>query len=390
MPLENVRVGANKNRVEISRLQRRKAGAIRGLMRQLIVLAATLAVAAPALSGDSVQVGLHGLSLRFSPATCKVFNVTYTLALGRNDYDPTNGELLFAPQAYTHATYLRLEWEVYPEPMFMPCGLNIPPFQDANLNGFHDFFEVSQAVTSTKTSGGYEDPLYGESPIYATWSRAAGNNKGTCKLELPIIGLTFNHEFELIQFQGTLTYTYAGTNLTGSVELSQTLNPANSLAGSAALTRVDADHLELAAGTWTNALGQTLDYQALEPLGRYSTNYTAFFAFADGDPDTGEADYTDWLLMISDANDSDSDGIPDFSDPVTQAQQPKLSIQLSGSAVLVTIAGEAGRLYELQGLSSLSQTNWTTQLSVRLTNATQAVSLPLPATRTSFWRAKTQ
>jgi hypothetical protein len=361
-------------------------------MRQLIVLASMLAVAAPAVSGDSVQVGLHGLSLRFSPAACKLFGVTYTLALSRNAYDPTNGELLLAPPDVptTHVTYLRLEWEVYPEPMFLPCWLDIPPFQDANLNGLHDFFEVSQAVTSTKTSGVYEDPLYGACPIYATWTRAAGNNKGTCKLELPNLGLTFNHQFELIQFQGTLTYTYAGANLTGLVELSQTLNPANSLAGSAALALVDADTLELAAGTWTNALGQTLDYQALGPLARDHTNYFAFFAFTDGDPDTSEEDYTDWFLIMSDAKDSDSDGIPDFSDPVAPARQPKLSIQLSGSAVQVTIAGEAGRLYELQGLSSLGQTNWTTQLSVRLTNATQAVSLPLPATRTGFWRAKTQ
>lgn len=358
-------------------------------MKQLIVLASMLAAAVPA-SGDSVQVGLHGLSLRFSPASCKVFGVTYTLALSSTAYDPTNGELVFAPDEYTHATYLRLEYEVFPEPMFMPCWLDIPPYRDVNLNGLHDFFEVSRAVSSTKTSGVYEDPLWGTGAISATWSRVAGNNQGTCKLELPDLGLTFNHQFELIQYQGTLTYTYAGANLTGQMELSQTLNPANTLAGSAALTRVDADTLELAPGTWTNGSGLTLDYQALEPLGRYRSYYTAFFFFTDGDPDTGEEDFTDWFLMVTDTKDSDSDGIPDFSDPVTQAKPPKLSIQLSGSAVLVTIAGETGRLYDLQAIGAVAETNWTTQVSVRLTNATQAVSLPLPATRTSFWRAKTQ
>jgi hypothetical protein len=361
-------------------------------MGKLLVLASVLAVAAPAAAESSVEAGLYGLSLRFSPATCRVFGVTWSLALSRYAYDPTNGELSPAPSdvEHTHMTYLRLESEVYGEPMFIPCALDIPPFRDANLNGLHDFFEVSQGVATTKMTGVYDDPLYGLCEIYATWSRAAGNNQGACKLELPNLGLAFNHQFELIEFKGTLTYTYAGANLTGFVQLSQTLNPANTLTGSVALARVDANQLALAPGTWTNALGQALDYQALEPLLRDRTNYNAFFVFTDGDPDTWEQDYTDWLLMISDAQDSDGDGIPDFTDPVTPARPPKLSIQLSGNAVLVTIAGETGRLYDLQAVASLAQTNWTTQLSVRLTNATQAVSLPLPATPTGFWRAKTE
>jgi hypothetical protein len=300
--------------------------------------------------------------------------------------------LVFAPPDVpsTHVTYLRLEDEILFEPVFIPCWLDVPPDRDANLNGLPDFYEVSRAVSSTKTGGVYEDPLYGVCDIYATWSRAAGASKGTCKLELPNLGLVFNHQFELIQFQGTLAYTVAGANLTGQVALSQTLKPANSLTGAATLTRVDANSLELAPGTWTNALGQTLDYEALEPATRYRTNYLAFLAFADGEPDTAEQDYAIWTLLVSDAKDSDSDGIPDFSDPVAPASQPKLSIRLSGGAVLVTIAGEVGRLYDLQAVTSVVQSDWTTQLSVRLTNATQAVSLPLPTLQTSFWRARTQ
>lgn len=361
-------------------------------MRKLIVLAALLAVAALAAAESSVQAGLYGLSLRFSPATCRLFGVTYTLALSRYAYDPTNGELLPAPEdvPYTHMSYLRLESEVYGEPIFIPCALDVPPFQDVNQNLWWDFFEVSQAVTTTKTSGVYDDPLYGLCEIYATWSRAAGNSQGACKLELPNLGLTFNHQFELIEFKGTLTYTYAGTNLTGFMDLSQTLNSANTLTGSVALARVDANQLTLAPGTWTNAVGQTLDYVALEPLLRDRNFYSAFFGFTDGNPDTSEADYTIWFLLFSDSNDSDGDGVPDFTDPQTPARQPKLSIQLSGGAVLVTIAGETGRSYDLQAVSSLAHSDWTTQLSVRLTNATQTVSLPLPATQTSFWRAETQ
>jgi len=366
-------------------------------MRKLIVLASLLAVAAPlvtapAAAESSVQAGLYGVSLRFSPAACTVFGVTWSLAMSGYPCDPTNGELWPAPSDvnYTHMTYLRLQSEIYGEAVFTTCWLDVPPYQDVNHNLWWDFFEVSRPVTTTTTCGMYDEPFYGLCALYATWSRAAGNNQGTCKLELPDLGLTFNLQFELIEYKGTLTYTYAGTNLTGFVELSQTLNPANTLTGRVALARVDANQLQLAPGTWTNALGQTLIYLALEPLLRDRAYYSAFFAFLDGDPDTSEADYNIWFLLISDSNDSNGDGIPDFTDPVTPASQPKLSIQLAGGAVLVTIAGESGHSYDLQAVSSLAQTNWTTQLSVRLTNATQAVSLPLPATRTSFWRAKTQ
>ena len=35
----------------------------------------------------------------------------------------------------------------------------------------------------------------------------------------------------------------------------------------------------------------------------------------DGNPDTSWGDYIDWHVVVTDTNDADSDGVPDFTDP---------------------------------------------------------------------------
>jgi hypothetical protein len=266
--------------------------------------------------------------------------------------------------------------------------MDIPPFADLNRNGMHDFFEVSQGVSSARTTGVYDDPIWGESDLRVTWSRPTGSKDGTCKLELPNLGLTFSHRFELIQFAGPLTYAVTGANHTGFVRLEQSQNADNKLAGPTALSRIDVNHLQLQPGVWTNALEQKFDYVALEPLERNRTNYLAYVAAADGEPATDIPDYDTWLLLITDARDADGDGIPDLSDPPAPARRPRLSIRVEDTSVLLTIEGDAGRLCELQTIPVISQTNWSAQVSVTLTNTNHTVTLPLPSGRTSFWRAR--
>ena len=57
----------------------------------------------------------------------------------------------------------------------------LPPVADANGNGFNDFFEVSQGLANTVTSGRYTTVI-SAGDITATWSRPAGSKDGTCIL----------------------------------------------------------------------------------------------------------------------------------------------------------------------------------------------------------------
>jgi hypothetical protein len=53
---------------------------------------------------------------------------------------------------------------------------------------------------------------------------------------------------------------------------------------------------------------------------------------------------------------------------------------------LLSISGDIGRTHRILQKTVLNSANWTTNLSVQLTNDPQIVSLPLPPAATSFWQ----
>src|SRR6266516_2890598 len=87
--------------------------------------------------------------------------------------------------------------------------LTLPSQFDGNGNGYPDFFEVSQGIFNTGSSGTYTSPV-DSGTVRATWNRAAGSKDGTCVLRLTsgMLGLLgdFTHAFELIEYSGALSY----------------------------------------------------------------------------------------------------------------------------------------------------------------------------------------
>jgi hypothetical protein len=152
------------------------------------------------------------------------------------------------------------------------------------------------------------------------------------------------------------------------------------------------DMLTLQAGVWTNASSQTLAFSS-EIVYRdlsLATNYYSFFEFADGDPNTAEADYYYWELSIDDPNDTDHDGIPDFSDdPLAPPRRPVLKLMRGTTNLWLRISGDTNHLHEIQSVTNLTSTNWLPVTSLMLTNDPQTNSLSIP-TRPTFWRARAQ
>jgi hypothetical protein len=64
-------------------------------------------------------------------------------------------------------------------------------------------------------------------------------------------------------------------------------------------------------------------------LSRTGNKYTGYLKALDGDLDTSWADYVDWYIEITDPNDGDKDGVPDFTDPIERAIAPT-SVDISG------------------------------------------------------------
>ncbi len=207
----------------------------------------------------------------------------------------------------------------------------------------------------------------------------------------------FTAAFELIDYTGTLQYSPAPAYVEGVIHLLQTGNPANTLDGLMQFVRSGTnrfDQVTLAAGSWTNALGQTLTFTNTSVLRDTTlrTNYFGLMEFDDGELKTSGADYFTWQLSINDANDADKDGIPDFTDdPVDQnLERPSLRISLANDSAQLEIRGQLGKTYEVEETPALIGIKWISDLVVTLTNQTQVVELPVKGKSTVFWRVKAQ
>ena len=344
------------------------------------------------------QARIFCLSLRFQRGP-DMFGL-YALDLSTISLDTPNGELAPTFETTNHFSGFRISepdtGELVEEG---EIDLDTPDFADANGNGFDDFFEVSQPV-SAASSGGYSSPIH-SGTVKATWSRAAGSKDGTCVLNLKssVFGPLgdFTHTFELLEYTGPLNYTPAATNVTGAVNLRQTGDPSSQFTGPIEFIKSPInrfDELNLRHSVWTNASSQTFhisnDIDSFLRDLILKTNYFGYVDFDDGDPNTAEADYYSWYFSIDDVNDSNGNGIPDFSDDVgsVSARPPSLTLTPGTTSLSLSISGTLGRTHEVQQVTALSDTNWTTVSSVTLTNDPQTVSLPLPSNESSFWRVR--
>lgn len=366
-------------------------------MKTLLTLLVFFSSAAVSLlsGAETAHVRMYCFSLRFG--TGSSVDGLYSMELGTVS-SGANGELAPTFASPSHISNFVLNDPVELEPLTGTIAFDVPS-ADANQNGFDDFFEVSQPISGT-TTGRFATPV-GNGTVRATWNRAAGSSKGTCVLRLTSDQFgqlpDMTHAFDLLEYTGTLSYTAGTNNVTGSVSLVQTGDPSNQMGGPVEFIKSPANHLsqlEIQPGVWTNAALQSLWFtnNVVQRDETVRTNYYSYMDFQDGDPATPESDYLSWVLSIDDTNDANGDGIPDFSDdPLPTAPRPPvLALSRSNTNLVLSIAGTPGRVHEVQETLSLSTANWTTILSLTLTNDLQTVFLPVPTGDTRFWRVRSQ
>jgi len=352
-----------------------------------------------AQAAQTAQARLFCLSLRFQPGIYRGLLGDVTLELSTIGVNTPNGELEPTYPSPDHVSQFHMVDTVSGETIEDGImNLNVPAFADANSNGFADFFEVSQAVSGATSTGTYDSPAGDNGLIGATWRRPAGSKDGTCVLRFTSRTLgplgDFTHPFELIEYTGTMNYTPAATNVSGTLSLTQTGDGPSQLSGAFLFVKSGTNRfnqLELQPGVWSNAAGAlTYTNDTFWRDETVLTNYFGYVDFDDGDLSTPNADYLTWVLSIDDSNDSNGNGIPDFSDDIgsANARPPLLTLTRGSTALSLSISGTVGRTHEVQEITSISQTNWSTVSSVTLTNDPQSVSLPLPLDATSFWRVR--
>jgi len=360
----------------------------------LIILSSALALWSGAcFAGQTAQARFYCLSVHFDRGEGGASGWQTLDLTTLQDYGAINGELAPLFETYTHWSWFELYDELWELTYYGSLNVNKPAYKDANGNGFDDFYEVSQAVSAT-SSGVWQ---FEGSPTYtlsASWNRAAGSSVGTCVLNLSGYG-SFTHTFRLLEYTGPLAYTPHLTTVTGRVDLVRTGNPEELFGGQVVFVKSPTNRfnlLELQPGAWTNASGQTLVYtnDFFTRESPWVTNYCGYVEFDDGDPNTpDDADYYLWVLSIDDMNDSDADGVPDFSDDpvILPPRRPVLQLAKGTTNLLLQIGGDVGRLHQILEATSINATVWTTNRSLVLTNDPQTVSLPIPPSP-RFWRVR--
>jgi len=367
-------------------------------MKRILLLAVSFAFL-PVI-GQAAQIAqskMYCLSLRVAGANDQngLNSLQFTtLNFGiNNELAP---DFVFLNSGYTNSAFVVLTDLIFDEKFNGGIGVDLPAGTDADGNGLPDFFEVTNSA-SASTEAAYNISGFGNGTATAQWSRDAGSSSGLCILTLHsgFQNYIFYHLFEIFEYTGRLSYTPGATNVSGSVNLTNIGNPAAQFQGPVQFTKITTNQynlLSMQSVYWTNSSDQALatfkhlySRDSIRP-----TNYSGYLEFLDGDPNTVDDDYFLWWLTISDSNDADHDGIPDFSDDPTggQPRRPTVSLTRTPTNLLFTIRGDVGHLHQLQETNVLSSGTWPTVLSVTLTNDPQVVALPMPASSPKFWRVQ--
>lgn len=311
-----------------------------------------------------------------------------------------NNELFPVDDTYTHHSYVYLEDQIFEDYIGGDLSLNIPDFVDVNKDGFHDFFDTSVAHSGT-SSGTYTFPQFNSGTVSATWSRAAGTETGTVTLRLRQNNTTpwktFTHTFLIFEYRGQVSYTPGSNTVSASIRVAQTGYPENVIGGPVQFTKSSSDRFNLLftdALVWTNSSGFSLDLFEGEYYREetWPTNYYGWIEFLDGEPSDSQPDFTLWTLSIDDMNDTDKDGIPDFSDdlPAAPATPPALALRPLGSNFELKITGTTGRVHTVETTTNLAAGQWSVVTNVTLNASSQSVVLPMQNATSRFWRVYTK
>lgn len=378
-------------------------------MKILLFLAVTSSVFLGSIShaAQIAQARLYCISVKLSQAT-DTFDDTFSVnstgtSAGAGELIPWGAPPIrelepYPPVLYTSVAtlYDSLYMASFSDGAF---ALNLPELADSDGNGYPDFFEVVQGIDTNATDGAYHFGFpVGNGRIWTTWQRAPGSSKGTCSMYLPDYQSTFNPTFQILEYTGTLSYTPGSNSVTSSVTLQQTGSPASTLQGSLTFSKSPTDRyntLTLNYGTLLDAAQQTHGFtnHVFTRNISWPTNYSGYVEFDDDGTQNTPYPYAFWVLSITDTNDTNHDGVPDFSDeptggPPAPPRPPQLSLAPDGQNLLLSIHGDVGHLHTVQ-TSTLVSGTWQEAGSFTLTNDPQIISFPASG-NVGFWRVFAQ
>lgn len=363
------------------------------------LLLTALGVSTFAADQQAVRLQLNSFSLIFRPAQFKerFTGLTYLNQVTSEGDNPTNGELELAPQdvpATHQGTFVWQDGQTF-ETFDLPFILDVPA-DDSDASGVPDIFEFTPGV-SGRTTGQYFDLEGNVNFFNADWNKPAESFTGNCKITIAPFGAdqTFTHQIELYEYVATLPINANASTgeSTITVDMPRSGVPGEKLAGGLTLKFQQGQVTAMAKSTLTNELGAAFTWSTDGVSELDTKKLFCFLDLIDGTPQIDPnvpnyQDFNEWMLTISDPNDSDNDGVPNIVDSASvTASAPTMEIIKTANGIQLRVHGDMGRVYTLEDTAALPTATWQHATTVTITADPQVIDLPTP-TAPTFWRMR--
>src|SRR5260221_1081768 len=229
------------------------------------------------------------------------------------------------------------------------------PVTDLDANGLPDVAQLSQNGNAFLTGTVQVDwPTTGTSSFTGTLNRGANQILGAYNFTYSD-GSSSSGTLQVQNVSGTVTYVRGTVNL-ATLNLTQTdpVGNTRSFSGSTTFTVATTDQIVFPQFSVTSGDHVTNTVLGGLILNRAGTRYAGSATLADGIVETSWADAVNWVIEITDPNDSNTNDIPDLSDvmsgpPSIVAQPQSLAVTAGANASFtVNAAGAAVLHYQWQ------------------------------------------
>ena len=201
--------------------------------------------------------------------------------------------------------------------------------------------------------------------------RAAGDDTGSFSVDLfdgetltrglikesPLVGT-----YSVLHAEGDLAYQRTDTGALLNFDLSNTISNTTAVSRITDTNnvRISAFRMRVADNRKIGVVESRSVRVAPTTLSRVENVYRGAASLSDGLTETAPPDFRNWFVQITDTNDSDKNGVPDFTDmllPYVAAQPNRQIVALGGTVTLsVVVVGTGPFTYEWQqnghGISS--------------------------------------
>jgi hypothetical protein len=228
------------------------------------------------------------------------------------------------------------------------------PSADSDGNGMFDFLQFDQSVNRSLSGSIFADT--GESAGFSgTFIRSQGARIGAYSIVISGQGVR-SGSWTVISILGTANYIRGEQNTISFSVIAQGEISVNVSTSSTPYTINSGDQISIPPMLFSTS-DSLLFSQTTTTLTRSGNTYRGLITLIDGDTTTSWQDYKQYILEVTDNNDSDSDGIPDLSDPIPHPI-PQLALTHRGSLADIKWPNTAYG-FALQSRDSMSSGAWT-------------------------------